>query len=276
VAGIVLFLSPALGWAQGPGQQSAFGLPSHLKGPCTGDMGLTTIKVPAGYHFVPRSEMDTFNRRTGNPPQSNDIGAMYNDDTTIIIFFNYTGDGYVKDTDKDKIDADALLETFKEGTNQANEWRKQNNEPILTLVGWETKPFYDDATHNLTWALRNTCQGVDGINHESRLLGRGGFTSATLVCSPAQLAQGIKTYNDLLKGFSYKPGQKYSEFNPSTDKVAAYTVGGLATVGLVALAAKSGILAKFGKFIIVGIVALFGGIAAFFRRLFGGKSASTT
>jgi len=66
----------------------------------------------------------------------------------------------------------------------------------------------------------------------------------------------------------FDPGQRYSDFNASTDKVAAY---GIAALVAGAIAAKAGLFAKlfvlllaFKKFAIVGFIAL----AALVRKLF--------
>ena len=97
--------------------------------------------------------------------------------------------------------------------------------------------------------------------------------SATLVCGTGRLGSIVPTYDKLLTGFSYKQGQTYSDWR-SGDKVAAYGLGGLVLGGAGVWAAKSGLLAKFGKLIIGGIVAIVGGIGAFFKKIFGRGSAA--
>src|SRR5256885_3533350 len=46
--------------------------------------------------------------------------------------------------------------------------------PAMTLLGWDVKPHYDEASHNLEWSLRLRTEGGDGetLNYEVRLLGR--------------------------------------------------------------------------------------------------------
>ena len=79
----------------------------------------------------------------------------------------------------------------------------------------------------------------------------------------------------MLEGFDYKAGNKYSEYKKG-DKVAKYGIAALVVGGGAAVAAKTGLfavffkfLAKGGKAVWIGIVAVFAGIWAGIRRLFG-------
>jgi uncharacterized membrane-anchored protein len=69
----------------------------------------------------------------------------------------------------------------------------------------------------------------------------------------------------------FDPGQRYADFNPSTDKLAAYGIAALVAGGI---AAKAGLFAKLGvillaakKFIILVVAAIGAGI----KKLFGRK-----
>ena len=49
----------------------------------------------------------------------------------------------------------------------------------ITVLGWQTPPFYNPATHNLEWAIR--LRGGDGssvVNYKTKLLGRRGVMDA--------------------------------------------------------------------------------------------------
>jgi uncharacterized membrane-anchored protein len=68
----------------------------------------------------------------------------------------------------------------------------------------------------------------------------------------------------------FDPGQRYGDFNASTDKVAAY---GIAALVAGAIAAKAGLFAKllvlllaFKKIAIVGFLAIAAGVRKFFTR----------
>ena len=271
----VLMIGPATAQKQQPGLT----LESISKpGPLKGELGnVATIDVPAGYLFVPRENMAKLNQLTGNTDSPSELGALFptNGDAWWLVFA-FNGEGYIKDDEKDTLDADAILKVRQEGQVEDNKRRKQRGSRALTLVGWEKAPGYDPATHNLTWGLKLSEEGQPGftINHESRLLGRGGSMSAILIVSADNYAQSVPTYDKLLKGYSFTPGNTYSEYKPG-DKIAEYGLMGLAAGGVLAVAAKSGLLGKLLKPIIAGIVILGGAIASFFRKIFGRGQASS-
>jgi uncharacterized membrane-anchored protein len=240
-------------------------------GPMTAELGVAQIQVPEGYRFIPKENMKTWADLTGNLHNPHRNGVVYpadNGDPWLLIF-SYSDDGYIKDDEKGELDANALFKALTENQAEANKQLQREKKEQLFLVRWEKPPFYDSNTNNLTWALRTRVErGAEGINYQSRLLGRGGFMSATLVCSPEELTATIPTYDKLLTGFSYRDGQKYSDWR-SGDKVAAYGLGGLVLGGAGVWAAKSGILAKFGKVIFGGIAAVVAAIGAFFKKVFG-------
>lgn len=242
-------------------------------GPLTANLGtVAEIKVPENYGFIGKENIRKFNDLTKNLTSPNELGVILpigGGDWYII--FAYYDEGYIKDDEKDKLDAAALLKSMQEAEVQANAERKRRGMPELTIIGWERSPFYDSGTHNLTWALRNRSAGAgEGINYQSRILGRGGYMSATLVVSPQELNATVPVYDKLLTGFSYKSGQKYSEWRAG-DKVAAYGLTALVAGGAGAVAAKTGLLGKLLKPLIAAIAAAAAGIGAFFRKLFGRK-----
>ena len=71
---------------------------------------------------------------------------------------------------------------------------------------------------------------------------------------------------------NFTDGNRYADYNPSTDKLASYGLAALVAGGL---ASKAGLFAKLGvlllagkKFIVLGVL----GLAAFIGRLFKKKS----
>jgi uncharacterized membrane-anchored protein len=181
--------------------------------------------------------------------------------------------GYIKDADQEKIDANGLMNNMKEGNKQQSEQRKKMGLPPFDLVGWETPPFYDPETKNLTWATRLKENQSETINHDVRLLGRKGVMRVTLVCDPKEYKTSQAVVNPLLKSFTFTKGNTYGEFT-SGDKIAAYGLAGLIAGGGVALAAKAGLLAQLGKFmkvIVVGVIAAGAAFFKFFGSLFGGR-----
>jgi len=245
-------------------------------GPLVGNLGAhATIQVPKGYRFIgDRAGIDAFNRMTENPSSPNDLGFILPDqpDENWFIVFVYSDDGYVKDDDRDNLDANAILASRKEMTEAGNANRKAQGFPELEVVDWSQPPFYDPKTNNLTWGIRirDKASGAVSVNYESRLLGRKGYFSAVLVGSPDEIPKIVPGYDNLLKNFNYANGERYSDFR-NGDKIAQYTLATLAAGGLIALAAKSGLLGKLLKpLLFVGAAIIFA-VGKFFKKIFGIK-----
>jgi hypothetical protein len=93
-------------------------------------------------------------------------------------------------------------------------------------------PHYDTATKRLEWGLRLRGEsGEKNVNYTSRILGRSGVMTATLVSDTATLAQNTDEFKKVLAGFDYNSGQTYAEFK-NGDKVAAIGLGALVLGGL--------------------------------------------
>jgi uncharacterized membrane-anchored protein len=88
--------------------------------------------------------------------------------------------------------------------------------------------------------------------------------SVQLVASPETLARATAEFNASLSGFSYVAGRRYAEFQKG-DKLAGYGLAGLIGAGAAGVALKTGVLQKFWKLIVFGVIALF----AAAKRIFG-------
>jgi uncharacterized membrane-anchored protein len=248
------------------------GRPGWSKGPHTGSLGAhAQIEVPDGAYFLDASATRAFLQANENIPSGRELGAVLQesgDDQVWFAIFTFSEEGYVDDSDKDAIDANALLASMKEGTAQANEERKKRGWTPFNLDGWQTPPFYDPATHNLTWAIRGSSPGeTPTINHSVRLLGRRGVMSVQLVADHEGIADTTRDFNQLLQGFSYNAGERYAEFRKG-DKMAGYGLAALIGGGAAAAAVKTGFLQKAWKVLVALAFAAIAGI----KKLFGGGS----
>ncbi len=127
--------------------------------------------------------------------------------------------------------------------------------PTMTILGWETPPRYNEITHNLEWAIRAQSEGAPVVNHNTRLLGRGGVMEVTLVTDPATLAETLPKFKTMLAGFEFKQGHRYAEFRAG-DRTAAYGLTGLIVGGGTAALVKTGALSGFGKYSWLLVLAL--------------------
>jgi uncharacterized membrane-anchored protein len=245
------------------------------QGPTSAALGkdVATISVPTEYVFADAADTRRVMERLGNTVDNSEVGMIKPEGEDWFLIFEYKPEGYVKDDEKDKIDKDAILESYRAGTEEANKRRKSRGIPGIHVTGWFEEPHYDAATHNLVWALRaKDDEGGEIVNYNVRILGRQGYMSVTLVDEPAKMAVTKPKFQQILSSFSYVKGKTYAEWRPG-DKVAQYGLVALVAGGAGAAAAKLGLfatlaklLAKGGKAIVAAIVAL----GVFLKRLFTG------
>jgi uncharacterized membrane-anchored protein len=264
--------------AQSPGSKSKLNI---LEGPATAKLEkIAQLAVPAGYVFLDGKTTRALMKEHGQPVSGNELGLLSPTNEAWTVIFEFSDVGYVKDDDKDKLDADKLLADIKRGTAAGNKERVAAGRPPLEVVGWDMPPKYDPTSHNLEWAIRATSAGQPILNYNTRLLGRKGVMEVVLIVEPDQLQTTLPTFRSLLADYSFQSGQSYAEYH-SGDKVAKYGLAALVLGGTAVGAAKLGLFAwllvllkKGGKLIIVACVA----VAAFFKKmlgkLFGGKSES--
>jgi uncharacterized membrane-anchored protein len=239
-------------------------------GPVTGDLGSRAkVETPEGLRFANGRDTRTLLELMQNTTDGNELGMVASPDLEWFVVFEFDESGYVDDEDKDSLDADALLRSLREGQSEANAARAARGWDTLHIDGWATPPYYDPSTNNLEWATK--LRGGDGgvsINHNSRALGRRGVMVITLVTDPELYEQVLPQFRELLAGYQFKAGERYSEYT-SGDRVAEFGLTALIAGGVGAVAVKSGALGKLWKFIAAGLVA----VGALFKRIFGGGSS---
>ena len=232
--------------------------------------------MPKGYLFTGKKGAQTLLELTHNLPSGDEVGALLpgSEDQDWFVIFEFDQIGLVKDEEKDKLDADKILDAIQKGTEEANSERQKRGWPAFHVVGWERSPFYDDQTHNLTWAIRGRSDsGGPSVNHSVRLLGRRGIMRVDLVMGPEEYAASLSDFNNLLTGFTFQQGHRYADFVRG-DKVAKYGLTALILGGAGAAAVKTGLLAKAWKLILFAILALkkliivvFAAVAAMLRKV---------
>ena len=281
VCGLVAGIA-ARGWAQEPAAQPrAEQHPSKIEwqvGPTTAKLGdIAEIQIPAGYRFTGKEGTQKLLQASENLVSGKELGLLEaDDDTHWAMLFEFDERGYVKDDERDKLDAAALLKDLKEGTEDANAERSKRGWKPIHVAGWERQPFYDPQTHNLTWATLvrgDDPQDIGSVNHEIRILGRHGTMDVDLIAPPTEYATLTGTFNSLIAGFHYTEGNRYSDFAKG-DKVAEYGLTALILGGGAAVALKTGLLAKLGvllvklwKLILVGIVAIGASLKKLFQKI---------
>ena len=214
-----------------------------------------------------------------NPPDNDVLGMVVPAATSLIdehawaVVVTRTDEGHVADADAEKTDYTQMLKDMQQGIADANPERQKAGYSAMTLVGWAAPPRYDAASKKLYWARELSFSDATQhtLNYDVRVLGRSGFLSLNAVAGMSDAATVQAGMQRLLPMVEFDPGQRYADFNPSTDKIAAYGIAALVAGGI---AAKAGLFAKLGvillaakKFIILAVAA----IGAWLKKLFGGK-----
>jgi uncharacterized membrane-anchored protein len=222
------------------------------------------FKVTGSYTFLGAQDTDKFLQANGNPPQG---GASYTIASTKSSWFGvlrFHPEGYVKDDEK--IDADALLKSLMEQNVAGNDEKKKKGYQTLVLEGWFFPPRYDQETKRLEWGTKLRAEDNSPVvNVTTKVLGRGGYTSAILVSSPATMEADLLDFKQALKSFDYVSGEKYSEWKEG-DKVAAYGLGALVLGGAAAVATSKGGLKVIFLAIAGAVAAVWAGIKKFVGR----------
>jgi len=244
------------------------------------DAAHAALDLNAEFRFLDAADAQkVLSELWGNPPDDEVLGMLVPGAAPLsdpkkswAVVITYKSEGYVSDKDAAGIDYDAMLKEMQQGTAEANAERKRLGYPEVQLVGWATKPHYDASTNKLYWAKELAFDGgrEHALNYDIRVLGRGGYLSLNAVAGMSQLHQIEGEMQKVLALTEFDAGQRYSDFNSSTDKVAAY---GIAALVAGAIAAKAGLFAKlfvlllaFKKFAIVGFIAVAAAVRKFFAR----------
>ncbi len=248
-------------------------------GPAGVELGAQAkFSLPAQFSFIPAAEAARVMRAMGNVPGDTFLGMVmgakpFEDDWFAVL--RYTPSGYIKDEDAKDWNANELLESLKEGTEESNADRRARGIPEMEITGWIEPPRYDAATHRLVWSAgvrdKGTApQGDLTVNYNTYVLGREGYLSMNLVTTSA-LVEGQKPMaRDLLAAIGFYEGKRYGDFNASTDRVAEYglaaLVGGVAAKKLGLFGVIAALLVKFWKVIAIAVAAGGAGIFKIFRR----------
>lgn len=230
-----------------------------------------TLKLPAGYVWVPEPAAGQYMKAMGNHLDERGLGLIFPqaESDNWMIVAEYEASGYIKDDDAKNWNVEDMFKGLKEGTEAANEERRQSGFPELEIVGWVEKPTYTAESHRLIWSMSAQHKGAPAdapmsINYNTYALGREGYITLNLITGLPSIGQDKHHVQTLLAALDFDDGKRYADFNSSTDKVAEYglaaLVGGLAAKKLGMFALAAGFFAKFAKVI---LLAGAGGVAAF-------------
>jgi uncharacterized membrane-anchored protein len=243
--------------------------------------------VPQHCKFTDESGVPAFLETTHNVPDPDVAGIALcfpvDSSSPWFVMFEYDPSGLVRDTDKNSLDAKKILASIRRSTSEANRTRIARGWDTMSVDGWIAPPFYDETSHNLTWALLGRTAGGDAnANRSVRLLGRGGVIAAQLVADPTQMSTVVPEFDRMIEATTFISGQRYSEWRTG-DKVAEYGLVALVAGGAGATAAKLGLLGKLWKLMAGLFVALWKlavaiavGFVAWIKSLFKKKDKASS
>ena len=151
-------------WEYGPGQV---------------DIGknLAHLNLSEDFAFADDHDTKMIMEMSGNSVSGNEIGMVipsgYLQDWFVIL--EYEGLGYIRDGEACTLNADTLLKSIINGTEEANKIRASKGFSPIYVIGWDEKPHYDPISHNLVWSILCEFEGERIINYNTRLLGRKGY-----------------------------------------------------------------------------------------------------
>lgn len=253
------------------------------QGKVTLDGKIATFDLPEGYYFLgSRDARFVLETLWGNPADADTLGLVFppgvspyqSDSWALEVYFDKIG--YVSDSDAAAYDYKDMLTQMQSDAEAGNADRKAKGFEAIHVLGWAAEPRYDQATRKLYWAKRLQFEGSDGetLNYNIRALGRHGVLVMNFIASMQDLPKVEAALPDVLKMVNFTDGNRYSDYLPGVDTVAAVGIGGLIAGQVLA---KTGILLvilafakKFIFLIFLPVIALFGRVKGWLQSRRGG------
>lgn len=248
---------------------------SYKTGTIELESGNASLKVPAGFKYLDRTESRyVLEDLWGNPEDTSILGMLVPEKGGVVgpdswaFTISFDPMGYVKDSDAEDINYDDLLTEQQEEAKAANEQRVSAGYEAVELIGWASRPYYDQKKKTLHWAKELEFGGdsIHTLNYNLRILGRKGIFLINAVAGMEDLPQVQANIDQVLVSVDFKEGHRYADFDSNVDDVAAWTVGGLVAGKVLAKAGFFAILLKFWKLIALGVIGAGSAVWNFIRR----------
>ena len=238
-----------------------------VKGPALvalGDQG--QLKIPDGLLFFNAMDTRILLESLENITSGVELGLVGPQDLRWLAVFAFTDSGYVKDTGDDaSIDADALLQSIRQGIAEGNKAKAARGWAPSEVLGWAIPPHYNQDTKNLEWSVRFTSGGSEYDNYHMRILGREGVMRVIFAGDQEDYERSLQAARGLMAGYSFVSGKTHAEWRQG-DKLAGYGLAALVAGGAAAAVAKSGLLGKFIKPLGLALLAALAAMGKLFRR----------
>jgi uncharacterized membrane-anchored protein len=203
--------------------------PRWVIGPAATDLGDSAqISVPEGCRFTDENGARVVLGSSKEPIPGNLVGLLMPESGQWFAIVQFTGIGYVKDADKNKLDADAILKIYQRDVARQNKEDSGNGlRAPITDISWELKPSFDPGLNKLEYAVKSQSAGGGSVNYVVTWLGRRGVLSVTTVC-PYLAGLNLASMRDALKGITFKDGERYADYE-TNDRLARVGLAELIT-----------------------------------------------
>lgn len=226
--------------------------------------GEAKLKVPTGFRFLDRNQsIYVLTELWGNPADSSVLGMLVPNGKGVLDFnswvftISYDDMGYVKDDDADDINYDDLLKEMQQECTDANPEREKQGYQTVNIVGWASQPYYDKDKKVLHWAkeIKFGKDSINTLNYNLRVLGRKGVFMLNAISTVNELPEVRSNIGKVINSIEFTEGNRYGDFKPDVDHVAAWTIGGLVAGKILAKVGFFALILKFWKLIAIGGVA---------------------
>jgi uncharacterized membrane-anchored protein len=218
------------------------------------DDGIGTLNVPAGFRYLDATQAAyVIHDLWGNPHGEGTLGMIVPENIGITDERSW---------------AFIITCEMQSDAAAANEERVKEGYESIAIIGWAAKPYYDSEKKVLHWAKEIKFGETEGttLNYNVRVLGRKGVLVLNAVASMMELPDVQQNIEPVLASFNYADGNKYADFNPDMDEVAAWTIGGLVAGKVLAKAGILALLLKNLKLIALAIGGLGAAIWKWYKK----------
>ncbi len=197
--------------------------------------GKVKLSLPPEFHYLdPTNARKVLVDIYGNPSEAGNTAGMIVPKGINFISGAWTAvlqwkeEGYVRDSDFEKIDFNEMLDELKKAYKVSSEERVRAGYGKMELAAWAQQPHYDRAKHKLYYAKSFNVNGPEQqLNYDIRILGRHGFLEISIMSSMSQLHDIEAKVPTILGIVDFTDGNSYGDFKPGDGRIAGYGLAGL-------------------------------------------------
>ncbi len=190
-------------------------------------------------------------------------------DDSWAVAVAYYPNGHISDEEADQMDYAAIIEARRAGDAEANRQRVEAGLPELLTVGLAGTPGYDQSRRALHFSvlLKSAADNTEVMNANIWVLSRHGYVMMNVLGTPDHAPAVDAAMPALIDMVALQDGNRYEDFVPGVDTVAAGGLSGLLGGG----AAQAGLLVLLLAFLKKGGFVLLALPFIWLKNLFGRK-----